>query len=341
MMTVKSEKDVESCTTISRSNENETAATTTTTTTGPDATDNSADQLKDANNEPSTLLQLPRWRRILLLFSLFMGLFLSFLDSTIVSVALATIASQFDDYARSTWVVTAYLLTYMAFATIIARLSDIFGCKNTELASFLFFICFSLGCGLSRNMTQLIVFRALQGIGGSGLYSMGLIIALKAIPMSKIGIMSGGIGIVLVLGGVLGPILSGAITHDHRSESWRWIFYMNVPVGAIAVALMLIAWPTDKTRKELTRKAVLSVDVLGSLLLLAASILLIFALAEAGAFIYAWSSGIIITCLCMSGIAFVAFILWQEWLDKHPDWPVQLVFPIRVARQRVMGSAML
>ena len=77
------------------------------------------------------------------------------------------------------------------------------------------------------------------------------------------------------------------------------------------------------------------------MLLLAASVLLIFALEEAGAFIYAWNSSIIIACLCMSAIAFVAFILWQEWLDKHPDWPVQQVFPVHVARHRVVGAAMM
>ena len=289
----------------------------------------------------STSLQLDGWRRIVLLISLFTGLFLSFLDTTIVSVALATIAYQFDDYDRSTWVVTAYLLTYMAFAIIIARLSDIFGKKVVEIASFLLFIGFSLGCALSRNMTQLIIFRALQGIGGSGLYSMTMIIALKAVPVRQLGIVSGAVGMVLVMSGVLGPILSGAITHNHNSSTWRWIFYLNVPIGGVALVALLIAWPSDRSKKSFTKKAILSVDVLGCMLLLAASILLIFALQEAGAFIYAWDSSIIIACLCVSGIAFVAFVIWQEWLDKHPNWTVEMVFPVRVARQRVVGAAMM
>jgi MFS family permease len=289
----------------------------------------------------STSLQLEGWRRIVLLISIFIGLFLSFLDSTIVSVALATIADQFDDFDRTTWVVTAYLLTYMAFAIIIARLSDIFGQKAAEIASFLLFIGFSLGCALSKNMTQLIIFRALQGIGGSGLYSMTMIIALKAVPLRQIGIISGAIGMVLVMSGVLGPILSGAITHNHHSSTWRWIFYLNVPIGGVALVALLIAWPSDKSKKSFTKKAFLSVDVLGSVLLLAAAVLLIFALEEAGAFIYAWDSSMIVACLCVSGMAFVVFVIWQEWLDKHPSWPVEMVFPVRVARQRVVGAAMM
>ena len=299
------------------------------------------EQSFSTEKDATTSIQLEGWRRIVLLMSLFIGLFLSFLDSTIVSVALATIADRFDDFDHSTWVVTAYLLTYMAFAIIIARLSDIFGKKAVEVASFIFFIGFSLGCALSQNMTQLIVFRALQGIGGSGLYSMTMIIALKVVPMRQIGIVSGAIGMVLVMSGVLGPILSGAITHNHNSSTWRWIFYLNVPIGGVALVALLIAWPSDKSKKSITKKAFLSVDVLGCMLLLAASVLLIFALEEAGAFIYAWNSSIIIACLCVSGIAFVAFVVWQEWLDKHPNWTVEMVFPVRVARQRVVGAAMM
>ncbi len=135
---------------------------------------------------PPLAIDVTGWRRTLLFTAIFIGQFLSFLDTTIVSVALATIASQFDDYSRSTWVVTAYLLTYMAFAIVITRLSDIFGRKTIEIASFVIFLGFSLGCALSQSMTQLIIFRAFQGIGGSGLFSMTIVIGLNAVkPKSR------------------------------------------------------------------------------------------------------------------------------------------------------------
>ena len=290
---------------------------------------------------PPPSLQIEGWRRTLLLVAVFTGLFLSFLDTTIVSVALATIANQFDDFDHSTWVITAYLLTYMAFAIITSRFSDIFGKKAVEVACFVIFIAFSLGCALSRTMTQLIVFRALQGIGGSGLYSMTMIIALNAVPFRRLGLISTVVGMILVTSGVLGPVLSGAITGNQNSSNWRWIFYLNIPLGGLALLALLVAWPNDKSQRSLTWAAVKSIDFLGCVLLLAASILLIFALQEAGAFVYSWSTGTIIACLVVAGSAFVAFVVWQEWLAAHPKLTVKLIFPVSVARQRVMGAAFL
>ncbi|KAK5173542.1 uncharacterized protein LTR77_002223 [Saxophila tyrrhenica] len=283
---------------------------------------------------------LAGWRRNLILTSLFLGLFLSFLDTTIVAVALPTIATQFDDFDSSTWVLTAYLLTYMAFAIIISRFSDIFGKKTVEVASFSLFLAFSLACGLSKNMTQLIIFRALQGIGGSGLYSMTMIIALTIVEPSKMGMIGATVGMVLVTSGVLGPILSGAIANDPTSDTWRWIFYLNLPVGGLALVALLVAWPREKT-EAFSKASFRRIDVLGCMLLLAASVLLIFALEEGGAFVYAWSSPTIITCLVVSGLGFVAFFAWQQCLAAHPQWTVQLVFPMSVLRQRVVGAAIL
>jgi MFS family permease len=281
------------------------------------------------------------WRLVLLLGSLYTGLFLSFLDTTIVAVALPTIAFEFNDFSRATWTLTSYLLTYMAFAIIISRFSDFFGKKAVEAASFVIFIAFSLGCGLSNNMTELIVFRALQGIGGSGLFSMTMIIGFSIVQPKQIPMVGAGVGVVMVISGVLGPILSGAITHSRTSNTWRWIFYLNIPIGGLALAALLLAWPREEKAKLFTRNAFKSIDFLGCLLLLAASVLLIFALEEAGAYVYAWSSPTIIACLVISGVAAIAFIAWQECIAVHPDWTVQLVFPISVARSRILGSAIL
>lgn len=291
----------------------------------------------DATDVPN----LTGWRLVVLLASLYVGLFLSFLDTTIVSVALPTIAATFDAFSTSTWVLTAYLLTYMAFATIIARLSDIFGKKTVEVASFVVFVAASLGCGLSRNMTELIVMRALQGVGGSGLFSMTMVIGMRAVPPSKMAMIGAGVGVVMVTAGVLGPILSGAITGDGKSGTWRWIFYLNVPIGVMALLALLVAWPIGSKWGRLSKEAVKSVDFLGCVLLLAASVLLIFALEEGGAYIYAWNSATIIACLVVSGLSFVAFVAWQECLAAHASWPVQVIFPTSVVRQRVVGAAVL
>jgi MFS family permease len=281
------------------------------------------------------------WRLILLLTSLFTGLFLSFLDTTIVAVALPVIASQFNDFSHASWVLTAYLLTYMAFAIIISRFSDLFGKKTVEVASFTVFIAFSLGCGLSQSMTQLIILRALQGIGGSGLYSMMMVIGLNAVQPTRRALIGAGIGVVMVVSGILGPVLSGAITGDRTSDTWRWIFYLNIPVGGAALAALLVAWPIDRSEKLFTRNAAKTIDVLGCILLLAASVLLIFALEEAGAYVYLWDSPVIITCLVISGVAAVAFVAWQQCISAHPDWTVKLIFPMSMLGHRVVGASIL
>ena len=153
--------------------------------------------------------------------------------------------------------------------------------------------------------------------------------------------ISGIVGVVMVTSGVLGPVLSGAITQNRNSSTWRWIFFLNIPVGGVALAALLLAWPDDKTKKSFTRTAFKSIDCLGCILLLAASILMIYALQEAGAYVYAWNSSIIVACLTVSGVAFVAFVAWQEWLASHPSLPVKMIFPMSVARQRVIFAAIL
>jgi len=302
---------------------------------------NTHDEPEHAERNARLPVQLEGWRRIFVLVAVFIGLFLAFLDSTIVSVALATIADDFDDFNNATWVITGYLLTYMAFAIIITRLSDIFGRKAVEVASFVLFIAFSLGCALSQSMMQLILFRAFQGIGGSGLFSMTMVIALNIVPAGKRAMMSGAIGLIMVLSGVLGPILSGAITGSHHSSTWRWIFWLNMPVGGVALAILLVAWPNDKSSRSFSRQSLLSIDFGGCVLSLAASILLIFALQEAGTHAYAWNSATIIASLSISGVACLAFVAWQQWLASHPDIVTKVVFPIKTVGQRVLGCALL
>jgi hypothetical protein len=121
---------------------------------------------------PPQVPPLSGWRLTTVFLASLVGLFLSLLDTTIVAVSLTSIANHFQDFERSTWVINAYLLSYMAFAIIISRLSDPFGRKTVQVVAFTIFIAFSIGCALSQTMAQLIVFRALQGVGGSGLYSM-------------------------------------------------------------------------------------------------------------------------------------------------------------------------
>ena len=125
------------------------------------------------------------------------------------------------------------------------------------------------------------------------------------------------------------------------TTTWRWIFYLNLPTGGAALAAFIISWPKDKSKKHFTKKAFLSIDYLGSFLLLAGSILLVFAMQEAGTYALEWDSAIIAVCLTLVPVCFIGFILWQTFLAAHPDWPVQVIFPVRVAIQKVLGACIL
>lgn len=114
-----------------------------------------------------------------------------------------------------------------------------------------------------------------------------------------------------------------------------------MPTGGIALVLFIIAWPRDKGEKRFTKKAFQSIDILGSVLLLAGSILLIFVMQEAGTYVLAWDSAIIGALLVLSPACFIAFTFWQLWLTYHPDFPVKLIFPVKVAVRRVIGGAIL
>ncbi|WQF84727.1 Putative major facilitator superfamily, MFS transporter superfamily [Colletotrichum destructivum] len=164
------------------------------------------------------------WRLWLNIGCLAFGLFLSSLETTIIATSLVSIASDLGSFNKSNWVVTSYLLTYTGFLIIFARISDLFGRKGTVLVSLTVFTLFSLACGVSQTMEQLIVFRAFQGMGGAGLYSMAVSVITEITPLKYIGISSGLMGSIFAMSSLLGPNLGGAIT---QHSTWRWVFYLK------------------------------------------------------------------------------------------------------------------
>jgi MFS family permease len=146
------------------------------------------------------------------------------MDSTIVATALYTIGEDLKSLGSINWVALAYTLSYLGCAVIFARVADIVGRKNAFVAAFLIFFAFSLGCGFSQSLNQLIACRVMQGIGGSGLYSLTFVI-LPEISPPKVSQAIGAIaGAVVAMAGILGPVLGGIITHY---TTWRWIFWIK------------------------------------------------------------------------------------------------------------------
>lgn len=156
--------------------------------------------------------------------SLCLGLFISMLDASIVATSLFTIGVEFDDLERINWVALAYTLAFLGCAVFFARMTDIVGRRNAFVAAFFIFFSFSLGCGFSQNLNSLIACRTLQGIGGSGLFSVTMIIFPEMSPPKARKVIAPLIGMVISMSGVLGPILGGLFTHY---TTWRWVFWIK------------------------------------------------------------------------------------------------------------------
>ncbi|KAI0097180.1 major facilitator superfamily transporter [Nemania sp. FL0031] len=277
------------------------------------------------------------WRLHALTAGLCVSLLLSTLETTIVSTSLVSIVNALHGFDRSSWVVTSYLLTYTGFLIIYAKLSDILGCKLMLLCAITLFTVFSIACGLSNSMFLLIILRAFQGAGASGIYSLSTIIVTMMVPPAKYAIYIAITTSVFAISSVLGPILGGAI-NDHTT--WRWVFFLNGPGGILAAALVAFSipfgFPYGKSNKffrtMIESKAWKRIDFLGALLSLAASILLVFALQQGGV-AYSWNSSAIIASFVVSGLLWIGFVLWERKLSLQPI-VCEPLFPWRLAKNR-------
>ncbi|KAL6694797.1 major facilitator superfamily domain-containing protein [Trichoderma pleuroticola] len=242
--------------------------------------------------------QVKGLHQAVLVITLLVGLLISTLDTTIVSTSLVTISNDLDDFVNAPWIVLAYLLTYMGFAVCISKMSDIYGRKNILVLSWVIFSGFSLGCANSKHMTALIVCRAFQGIGASGLYSLTQIALVEVGPVHRPSLIGAMIGATLAIAFVLGPLLGGLIS---RLSDWRWLFNLNIPFGLVAILAITSFWPLEDVSHLLSWEAFMSIDFIGSATLLCSSSLLVFAIQQAGSQTFAWSSPVIISALVISG----------------------------------------
>ncbi|KAF1828905.1 MFS general substrate transporter [Decorospora gaudefroyi] len=261
-----------------------------------------------------------------------------------LSAPLVSIVSALDGFDRSGWVVTSYFLTYTGFLIIYAKLSDILGCKLMLLVAITIFTVFSIACGLSNSMLLLIVFRAFQGIGGSGIYAFSTIMVPLMVPPEKYATYIAVVTSVFAFSSVLGPILGGAITDN---STWRWVFFFNGPGGALAAMLIYFAIPFGFPFGESTRffHSMISmrtwkrIDIFGAFVSLAASILLVFALQQGGV-IYPWGGGAIVSVFVMSAVGWIVFVLWERHLSCR-NTACEPIFPWRLAHNRFFLGLLL
>ena len=198
-------------------------------------------------------------RQVLIIFSgLMLGMLLAAIDQTIVATALPTIVGDLGGIDQLSWVVTAYLLGATVTMPLWGRASDLYGRKSLFLVAIAIFLAGSALSGAAQDMTQLIAFRALQGLGAGGLMTLAMAIVAEIVSPRERGRYQGYIQMVFVLASVAGPLLGGLFA-DH--VSWRWVFYVNLPIGAVTVALIVSALHLDTERRPV------KIDVLGSALL--------------------------------------------------------------------------
>ncbi len=264
-------------------------------------------------------------RQILVVFSgLMLGMFLAALDQSVVSTALPTIAGDFHGLNRLTWVVTAYLLTSTASAPLYGKISDLYGRKKIFQFAIVVFLAASALAGLSQNMNQLIFFRGLQGLGAGGLMVLAMSIIGDIVPPAQSGRYQGYFGAVFGVSSVAGPLIGGVLV---QSASWRWIFYINLPIGAAALVVTSIVLKDHAERRKH------SIDYLGALLLVAgvSSLLLVTTLGGSpDGYGYPWASWEILTMIA-AGIGLIGLFVLREFRAKEPIVPMYL-FRLRVFR---------
>src|SRR5208283_3230650 len=179
-------------------------------------------------------------RAAVILGGTMLSLLLASLDNTIVSTAMPKIIADLKGIAYYSWPFTAYLLFSTSVIPIAGKLADIYGRKIVALASIAVFITASALCGLSQDMVQLIIFRGLQGIGGGVMISNAFIIVAEIYPPRERSKYTGILSSMFALSSVLGPAAGGFITD---ALSWHWVFYINLPIGFMAFAVLLISIP--------------------------------------------------------------------------------------------------
>lgn len=267
-------------------------------------------------------------------FGLMLGMFLAMLDGLIVGTALPTIVGDLGGLDRLSWVVTAYLLTAAVTTPLWGKVGDLVGRKWTFMASISLFLAGSALSGLAGDMTQLIAFRAVQGIGAGGLMVGALAIIGTILPPGEAGKAQSMVGVMMPIAFVGGPLLGGFLTD---SLNWRWTFYVNLPVGAIA--LLLVAFRVRFKQERIRAR----VDVLGAVLLVTA-ILAVTLVAAWGGTMYAWTSPLILG-LAAVGVAATAWFVRTERRAAEPIVPPRLFatrnFGLAQALSFLGGAAMM
>ncbi|TBU60299.1 MFS general substrate transporter [Dichomitus squalens] len=249
-----------------------------------------------------------------------LGIFLVAMDGTIVTSTYASIGSQFEQLQSTSWIATGYMLSLTSFQPLYGKLSDIFGRKSCLLFAYIIFALGCLFCGLARNMTELVAARALAGIGGGGMQTVGTIIMSDISTLRQRGTLQGIANVAWAAGQATGAPLGGFLAD---SIGWRWAFLLQVPMTALAILsvsifLRLPRSPTGDLRAKFAR-----IDFAGAFTLVGSIFLLLFGLDRGGNI--SWSGKITVASLASSATFFLLFVVVELRWAREPCAPKRIV----------------
>ena len=276
---------------------------------------------------------------MLIIVALMLAMLLAALDQTIVSTALPKIASDLNGLTKYSWVATAYLLTSAVSTPLYGKISDMFGRKKIFQTAIVIFLLGSALCGAAHSMNQLIVFRGLQGLGAGGLMVLAMSVIGDIVPPRNRGRYQGYFGAVFAVSSVIGPLLGGFFADTHsilHIAGWRWIFYVNLPVGILALTAIA-------TRLHLpVRRSPHTIDYAGASLLAVSVVTLLLGTVWGGVD-YPWGSWQIIGLFASAAVA--ALLFWRrETLAREPIIPPYLfrnaIFSVSSLLSFIIGIVM-
>jgi EmrB/QacA subfamily drug resistance transporter len=265
---------------------------------------------------------MTRQAKTIVIIALMLGMTLAALDTTIVGTAMPSIVGKLGGFSLYSWVFSAYLLTSTTTVPIYGKLADLYGRKPLFLIGTALFLLGSIASGTSQTMEQLILFRALQGLGAGAVQPLVLTIIGDIFELSERGKVQGFFSGVWGVASVVGPAIGGLIV-DHFS--WRWVFFVNVPFGLLSGILLILAFDEKVARTKHT------LDYAGTLALTGSIVALLFALLQGGT-TWAWLSWQSITLFGLFAVLLVGFI----WLEQRASEPI---LPLSLFRSRIIAVA--